>query len=648
MTANLPANYDKISQATLSNSGTFIAFVINEFIYIKSVCSNSVSSKLIDSKGVPLKIFQNINSLSWSLDDEYLIYMAAQLADELPTYHFYSLKTQQVKGLYENISEFPLYGGGIQHSISNPALLRLSSYSSHPLGTESAFECASVVNFLTGEIKAHFPNTGEYKYLLFDEHLNPRVRFEETAEGGCAFITINKDNNIDQICYDTTWEFHQQITQGSKQVIDDNLYLLIPDAENMAVGAVNLKTNELSLVSKTSNGEAKYWGNNPATGIPDLFVFEGAKIFYQTDSDSTQKKLNFLDSSFSHNYHIIDRSNEDTIWLVAVTHLNTAEDYFIINFSDLKITKVDFNLFSKSANPTCSVNIIPFTVEAKDGLPLQSYLTYAGTESSSVNFDNVPSKPLIVNIHGGPWIRDSYECTNFTRWLVSKGYNVLTVNYRGSKGISHAVLNASIKNFGKGQVEDIKSSVNFLKEKNIILDNKICAYGSSYGGYLALMCGIEAGSFFTSVIACNIVPTSPEKLHDIASWIEIKKYLEISFGDPENDADMLRLRENSPLYRANELHIPVLLSTGEKDTAGFADDVQNIAKVAQKGNENVHMAIFSNQYHGYNNPLVTEVWNASIEKFLSLHLGEPFSGFNITEEHESMISNELNFIDFIK
>src|SRR5207248_2259224 len=91
----------------------------------------------------------------------------------------------------------------------------------------------------------------------------------------------------------------------------------------------------------------------------------------------------------------------------------------------------------------------PIELRARDGLPLVAYLTLPpgssgpGTQHSAAAPDRPASPvPLVLDVHGGPWARDSYGFNGEHQWLANRGYAVLSVNYRGSTGFGKKFINA--------------------------------------------------------------------------------------------------------------------------------------------------------------------------------------------------------------
>ena len=56
---------------------------------------------------------------------------------------------------------------------------------------------------------------------------------------------------------------------------------------------------------------------------------------------------------------------------------------------------------------------------------------------------------MVLNVHGGPWGRDTYGFDNEHQWLANRGYAVLSVNFRASTGFGKSFVNAGNKRVGR-------------------------------------------------------------------------------------------------------------------------------------------------------------------------------------------------------
>ena len=83
----------------------------------------------------------------------------------------------------------------------------------------------------------------------------------------------------------------------------------------------------------------------------------------------------------------------------------------------------------------------PIHYTSRDGLTIHGYLTLpVDTEAKHL--------PVVVNPHGGPWVRDRWGFNPEVQFLANRGYAVLQMNYRGSTGYGKAFWEASFKQWG--------------------------------------------------------------------------------------------------------------------------------------------------------------------------------------------------------
>src|SRR5690606_42066365 len=77
--------------------------------------------------------------------------------------------------------------------------------------------------------------------------------------------------------------------------------------------------------------------------------------------------------------------------------------------------------------------------------------------------------------------------------LADAGYAVLQVNFRGSGSQGRAFEHAGAREWGGAMQDDITDATRWAVAQGIANASRICIYGSSYGGYSALM-GAAAGA----------------------------------------------------------------------------------------------------------------------------------------------------------
>src|SRR5260221_9127672 len=117
----------------------------------------------------------------------------------------------------------------------------------------------------------------------------------------------------------------------------------------------------------------------------------------------------------------------------------------------------------------------PFSFKSRDGLEIHGYLSFpAGTERSNL--------PTVVNVHGGPWARDTWGFNPESQWLANRGYLSVQINFRGSTGYGKDFINAGDREWGGKMQDDVGDVVEWGIDQGYAGPQRICIYGGSYGG----------------------------------------------------------------------------------------------------------------------------------------------------------------------
>lgn len=192
------------------------------------------------------------------------------------------------------------------------------------------------------------------------------------------------------------------------------------------------------------------------------------------------------------------------------------------------------------------------TIPAPDGAQIPAYLTLPpGRDAKGL--------PAIVLPHGGPSARDYWGFDWLSQFFAARGYAVLQPQYRGSEGYGDAWLNENgFKNW-RTSIGDISASVRWLAAQGIADSNRIAIVGWSYGGYAALQSAATDPSLYKAVAA--IAPVTDLQLlkQDAANFSNARLVQRFIGSGPH-------VSEGSPLKRAAEIRVPVLLVHGDMDS----------------------------------------------------------------------------------
>ena len=83
----------------------------------------------------------------------------------------------------------------------------------------------------------------------------------------------------------------------------------------------------------------------------------------------------------------------------------------------------------------------------------------------------------MLNVHGGPWARDSWGFRRDHQWLASRGYAVLQVNYRGSSGYGRAHMDKAIGEFAGRMHDDLVDGVRWAVDQGIADPQRVAIHG---------------------------------------------------------------------------------------------------------------------------------------------------------------------------
>ncbi len=194
-----------------------------------------------------------------------------------------------------------------------------------------------------------------------------------------------------------------------------------------------------------------------------------------------------------------------------------------------------------------------FRFESHDGLDIGALLYDSGQRPS----------PLVVNPHGGPRHADKRSWDLYTQFLVSRGYSVLQVNYRGSTGRGREFVERLYDDWGGGEQEDVAEATRQVTDRDWIDDDRVVVFGGSYGGYSAYWQMVQYPELYAAGIAW-IGVTDLEDMYENTMPHFRTELMEKYLGTPDENPDLYR--ERSPVEYAENLDAPLLMVHGVNDS----------------------------------------------------------------------------------
>jgi len=317
---------------------------------------------------------------------------------------------------------------------------------------------------------------------------------------------------------------------------------------------------------------------------------------------------------------------------IYVSSADDAQQLITIDVNDDR--KVTYYLYDKRSGKTRLLGkhanyaieeslsrMLPIKYTARDGLNLHGYLTLPNTSQRPL--------PMVMLVHGGPFSRYIWKYNRESQFLANRGYAVLQVNYRGSRGYGREFMQAAIGEFGGKMNDDLIDGVNWAIKQGIADKNYIAIMGRSFGGYATLV-GL---SKTPDIFACGIDTVGPADLEALdknfpAYWKPFMHKWRKYAGNPENAEQLERMRKQSPIYHADKIKSPVLIIQGANDIRVKQDQSDRMVQALRDANKDVNYQLIEGEGHKINH------WKNRLkvyritEDFLAECLGGRSSGFD--------------------
>ena len=342
-------------------------------------------------------------------------------------------------------------------------------------------------------------------------------------------------------------------------------------------------------------------------------VAQGDISEYMTQDPELKAHYNYLRSQFGQtdNISIVDNNVRGMRAVVYVRSPETPGRYYLYDPKLKKLTPM--MLRNKALDQTINSGAKSLQVTMRDGTSIDVYHYYPK--------NNQKGAPLIVMPHGGPHVRDYFSYNGWIQFLVSLGYQVVQMNFRGSTGYGIAHERAGFGEWGGLMQDDVTDTVKYMHENGYSAPEKTCIFGYSYGGYVALYGGGKTPELYACIISGAGVSDLVRSLKDDERLLEDQdySYLQQSIGNLKKNRDLLE--ERSPANFAKNFTAPVLLIHGEQDVrVPRYHSIRMRTRLEDAGKEVTFVELKESAHNGWtlkNEALFLE----TVETFLAKHIG---------------------------
>ncbi|MGO3422029.1 MAG: alpha/beta hydrolase family protein [Pseudoalteromonas distincta] len=301
---------------------------------------------------------------------------------------------------------------------------------------------------------------------------------------------------------------------------------------------------------------------------------------------------------------IVSRSKDRTRILVNVISDSVSPTYYYFDLNTKKggawLSKFPYLARNKF------VPVQNYSFKASDGAEISGYFTKP---------EGIKTPPLIVMPHGGPHSRDYKYFNRELQYLVSLGYAVLQVNFRGSEGFGSAFETDGYYQWGKRMQQDVYDAMDWATRTGLTSKNNACIYGASYGGYVALTAAWQEPERFKCIISIS-------GISDLKGLVEDEERQDAYLGnivDMTDSKAVDALSEVSAINMINRIKAPILLIHGTKDTRVDYRQSKYFYDKAKR-NLDIKYVEIDDGTHFFDDPESLKVQYKEVTEFLKKHL----------------------------
>jgi dipeptidyl aminopeptidase/acylaminoacyl peptidase len=478
------------------------------------------------------------------------------------------------------------------------------------------------IDLRTGAATLEVKNPGDVERWVADDDLVVRAARVRSADDGFK-VRVRTD-------YASPWQTLLStapdgwvLPLGFNQDGRDLFLLSSLGSDTIRVVAREIESGDERVIASMDGLDADTVMIHPTRQVIEAVAFEPGRRQWSVIDPGIAADFEAIRSLDNGDFRIVSRDFDDRKWIVEFQGAHRSTRYFLW---DRAAKKADF-LFSDrpELDQFQLAEVRPIKYRARDGMEVHGYLaTPAGLQPRNL--------PLVLNVHGGPWLRDYWTLNMWTQLLANRGYAVLQPNFRGSMGYGMKHLHAGDRQWGRAMQDDLTDAVKWAVDEGIADRERIAIIGLSYGGYAAV-----AGAAFTPDLYkcaidlcgnCNLFTM----IRSFPPHIAMRALWNARVGNPDDPADKELLKNASPLFAANRIRIPLLIALGANDSRVKQSEAEQIVAAVEKNGGTATYVLYSDEGHGITRPANNMDFLARVERFLAEHLGgryEPMEGERI-------------------
>lgn len=233
----------------------------------------------------------------------------------------------------------------------------------------------------------------------------------------------------------------------------------------------------------------------------------------------------------------------------------------------------------------------PVLFKAPDGTVIHGQLfinrALKGKRAALVFMHGGPIRQMLLGFHYSEYYINAYA---FNQFMASKGYVILSVNYRDGIGYGRDFRRAKNQGpRGASEYQDIVAAGKYLQTLGEVDAGKIGLWGGSYGGYLTAMGLARNPELFKAGV----------DLHGVHDWAFRSREFTPGGWWGIGERDMEEAFNSSPVSDLSRWTAPVLLIHGDDDRNVLFQQTTDLAEKLREKGVPIELLVLPDEVHGF-------------------------------------------------
>ncbi|MBN1354988.1 S9 family peptidase [bacterium] len=468
------------------------------------------------------------------------------------------------------------------------------------------------MNILDGSFEIVARNPGNFMAYTADADFKLRVAKASNPDASADLLFRETEESPWKSLIH--WEPDDVLQSFVYAFTKDGEFLFMIDSRDVNAARLlkyEIKTGQFEIIAQDDTFDVRGVMIHPETHELQAYRIYKARQEWTVLDDAIRDDFEFLRSIEDGDLFLTSRSRDDTIWIAGFEKDDGPDTFYLF---DRKQRQAEYLFCNRPELEQYRLATMePISFQARDGLTIHGYISFPPDSDRK-------DLPMVLNVHGGPWYRDTWGFNPEVAWLTDRGYICLQVNFRGSTGYGKDFVNAADREWGGRMHTDLVDAVAWAVDRGYADPERIAIYGASYGGYAALVGATVTPDLFR----CAVDIVGPSNLitflHNVPPyWSMMLPTIHRQIGHPEQDREFLESR--SPLFHVDNIRIPMLIAQGANDPRVKKIESEQIVEAMKEKGIYTEYLLFPDEGHGFAKPQNRLKFYAAAEKFLSKHLG---------------------------